>query len=151
MGPSLRHVSPFYFMFLAYFVGGAPRAASSPSRSGQTQWHVPLLRLFSGHAFDPSCLLFDACPRHLFFLHVGRLHVKGGVPEHRDSWAPTGSPALTLWFCPWHRDLAYQRWLRPARGPGPEDIECRHLTKFAGTHHKIRPSARRNPPRGRAP
>ena len=28
---------PFYFMLLAYFVGGAPRAASSPSRSGLTQ------------------------------------------------------------------------------------------------------------------
>ena len=36
MGPSLRHVS-LYFMLLAYFVGGAPRAASSPSRSGLTQ------------------------------------------------------------------------------------------------------------------
>jgi hypothetical protein len=65
-------------MSLACFIGGAPRAASSPSRSGQTQQRVPLLRLFSGHAFDPSCLLFDACLWNLFFLHVGRWHVKGG-------------------------------------------------------------------------
>src|SRR3954470_11397207 len=35
----------------------------------------------------------------------------------------TGSPALTLWPCPRHRDLAYQRRLRQARGPGPEDVE----------------------------
>src|SRR3954471_8662617 len=53
--------------------------------------------------------------------------------------ALTGSPALTLWPCPRHRDLAYQRRLRQARGPGPEDVGCRHLTKFARTHHKLRP------------
>jgi len=74
---SLRRVS-LLFMFLAYLVGGAPRAASSPSRSGQTQRHVSLLHLFSGYAFDPSCLLFGACLWHPFFLRVGRLHVKGG-------------------------------------------------------------------------
>ena len=35
-----------------------------------------------------------------------RLHVKRGVPEHRDSWAPTGSPALTPGLDPRHRDLS---------------------------------------------
>ena len=65
-------------MFLSYLFGGAPWAASSPSRSGQTQQHVSLLRLFSGYAFDPSCLLFGAYPWHLFFLDVGSLRVKGG-------------------------------------------------------------------------
>ena len=48
--------------------------------------------------------------------------------------------------CPRHRAPAYQRRLRPAREPGPEDVEHRHLAKFAGTHSKIRPRARRNPP-----
>ena len=43
MGPSLQHVS--LFMSLAYSTGGAPRAASSPSRSGLTQWHVSFLHL----------------------------------------------------------------------------------------------------------
>ena len=64
--------------FLAYFVGGAPRAALSPSRSGQTQRRVPFLCLSLGHAFDPSCLLFGACSRYLFFLDVESLRVKGG-------------------------------------------------------------------------
>ena len=41
-------------------------------------------------------------------LQVIRLHVKRGAPEHRDSGALTGSPALTPWPCPRHRDLAYQ-------------------------------------------
>ena len=48
--------------------------------------------------------------------------------------------------CPRHRALGYQRRMRPAQEPGPEDIEHRHLAKFAGTHSKIRPRARRNPP-----
>ena len=76
----------FYFMFLAYSAGGAPRAALSPSRSGQTQWHVPLLHLSWGRVFDPSCLLFGAGSWYLFlFLDVASLRVKGRVPEHRDS------------------------------------------------------------------
>ena len=37
VGPSLRRVSLFYSMLLAYLVGGAPQAASPPSRSGLTQ------------------------------------------------------------------------------------------------------------------
>ena len=39
-------VYPFYFKFLAYSAGGAPRAALSPSHLGLTQWHVSLSRLF---------------------------------------------------------------------------------------------------------
>jgi len=39
VGPSLWHVS-LLLMSLAYLAGGAPGAASSPSRSGLTQLHV---------------------------------------------------------------------------------------------------------------
>ena len=39
MGPSLWHVS-LLLKSLAYLAGGAPRAASSPSRSGQTLWRA---------------------------------------------------------------------------------------------------------------
>ena len=39
MGPSLRHVSVLLMLF-TYLVGGAPRAASSPSCSGLTQWRL---------------------------------------------------------------------------------------------------------------
>ena len=35
---------PFYFMSLAYLIGGAPRAASAPSRWGLSQRHVSFLR-----------------------------------------------------------------------------------------------------------
>ena len=43
-----------FLMSLAYLVGGAPRAASSPSRSGLTQWHIPLM-----HLLKPATLMFD--------------------------------------------------------------------------------------------
>ena len=41
---TLRHVS-LLLMSSVYLVGGAPRAASSPSRSSLTQWHVSILLL----------------------------------------------------------------------------------------------------------
>ena len=44
------------FMSLAYHVGGAPRAASSPSRSGLTQWHVTPLHLLKPVCFP--CLIY---------------------------------------------------------------------------------------------
>ena len=47
---------PFYFMSLAYFVGGAPRAASSPSRSGRTEWHASSLHLPKLGCFP--CLIY---------------------------------------------------------------------------------------------
>ena len=43
-----------FLMSLAYLVGGAPRAASSPSRSGLTQWHVSFM-----HLLKPATLMFD--------------------------------------------------------------------------------------------
>ena len=44
MGLSLRHVSVLLMLF-TYLVGGAPRAASSASRSGLTQWRLLFLHL----------------------------------------------------------------------------------------------------------
>src|SRR3954469_17748518 len=75
---------PFIFRSLACFVGGAPRAASSPGRSGQAQWRVSPLRLFLA-MHSPIMLDYLCLSTATFLLHVDHLHVKGGVPEHRDS------------------------------------------------------------------
>ena len=94
-GPSPRHVS-ILFMLLTYLVGGAPRAASSPSCSG-----LALRRLLFPRLLKMNLLfraqLSPVAYRGLLRFHAKRLHVKSGVPKHRDSWAPTSSPALTPW------------------------------------------------------
>ena len=84
-----------FLMSLAYLVGGAPRAASSPSHSGLTQWHVSPLHLLKLVCFP--CLIYlqllpsqsspvmGAARRPSFFriLRVGRIStvsVLGPVP-----------------------------------------------------------------------
>ena len=65
------------------------------------------------------------------FSHATRLRVKRGAPEHRDLGAPTGSLALTLALTTASRP-GIPAAAELARGPGPEDVECLHLTALQG-------------------
>ena len=91
-------------------------------------------------------------PHGVFFtlVHANHLHVKGGYLSIATQGSyRLSSPhplALSTASCPGKPATAETR-LRA----GTEDVEHRHLAKFAGTHSKIRPRARRNPPWGRAP
>ena len=84
-------------MSLVYLAGGAPRAASSPSRSGLTSGVYLYCIYLSWVAFmlKLPMIIISRLPQSLFLPHANRLHVKRGAPEHRDSGALTGSPALT--------------------------------------------------------
>ena len=95
MSPSLQHVFVLLMLF-TYLDGGAPRVASSPSCSGLALQRLLFLRVFRMNLLFRT-QLSPATYRGLLRFHAKRLHVKRGVPEHRDSWTPTGSPALTPW------------------------------------------------------
>ena len=63
-----------------------------------------------------------------------RSRAKRGALEHHDSWALTGSPALTPWPCPRHRDLAYQRWLSSLEG---RDLRTQSTKESAGKKGRL--------------
>ena len=80
LGPSLQHVSLlFHVLSLPYW--GRPSGRIIPKPLGPVPAACILLAFILGLCFR-STMLVIWC---LFLLGVGILHVKGGVPEHRDS------------------------------------------------------------------
>ena len=98
---------------------GMPATAETSPRAGTRGRRVS--------SSNPACALKGGC---LSIATQGSYRLSGPHPLVLSTISRPGIPATA----------------EPARGPGPEDVEHRHLAKLAGTHYKKRPRARCNPP-----
>ena len=90
---------------LAYLVGGAPRAASSPGRTGPSLWHVSSLQLFNYHY-----LLF----LRRFYTFLITPH---GIPRCCPIFCSSRDEDSTCW----HGSCAR---VRPCNADKPERLSC---------------------------